>query len=365
MLKQEVLHLLDNNGKILYILLELGSLRFEEIVQVLSPMDPMHRSVKSDYKRNHMSRATIAKHLNYLKDDSHKFITIYAEIDPLTKRNIQKYAITETGKAYLMQLTRSERVSLQPHQFEIFYSKITAFFQQIGVDQELYLPRIIKMIARIDQTKFFDLPQTQELYYTLLYIFQNLLENSLGTLRIMYFDLPYFCQTYKISSIQIQYNLEKLLNPDIGFYRIPWHSDLFFHRHDLIGGMLFHLIRNELEGLIVERSLGINELQSFNKIADGILNTLEQLQLVKPSTCPDFKNVVVILLIDMAIELGFTQIEIAAYWKDLQKIGKTTEGIEYFKVIFGYSSSRERIHALNQAFKLLEKLTSPKREVMK
>lgn len=175
MINEDILRILDTNGKLLYLLLEEGSQRFEEIVETLNPFEKMKK-----YKPNpnsklpksqtqtaphtnpkvFMSRGTISKRLKYLKDPNRKYIEQISELDVTTNRTILKYQITATGKAFLTQLIRTEQVSVRPDQFEPIYAHITEFFQRIGVDPDLYLPQLIKMIARIDPAKLFQLPQT-------------------------------------------------------------------------------------------------------------------------------------------------------------------------------------------------------------
>ena len=45
MINPDVLRLLDNNGKLLYVLYEHGNLRFEEIVQLLCPTERLKKAV--------------------------------------------------------------------------------------------------------------------------------------------------------------------------------------------------------------------------------------------------------------------------------------------------------------------------------
>ncbi len=125
MLNEDVLRLLDNDGKLLYLLFEMGPQRFEEIVDFLNPFEKLEKSKspnsspskgkKTTQKKNpkyFMSRGTISKRLKYLKDPSRKFIDQFSEMDPLTNRNVQKYQITDKGKAFLTQLIKTEQISV-------------------------------------------------------------------------------------------------------------------------------------------------------------------------------------------------------------------------------------------------------------
>ena len=90
------------------------------------------------------------------------------------------------------------------------------------------------------------------LYFT---YFRTCLNFSFEGLK--YFDRESFIETYHLSDAQLTYNLEKIMKADLGFYRISWESDLFFQQDDLIGGVVFNLIRNAIEAEIVKRSLKI------------------------------------------------------------------------------------------------------------
>ncbi len=233
----------------------------------------------------------------------------------------------------------------------MMYAHITDFFQRIGIDQELYLPQIIKMIARIDPSKFFQLDQTDDTFYALFYLFQNMLEFSFEGLK--YFDRELFIETYHLSDAQLTYNLEKIMKADLGFYRISWESDLFFQQDDLIGGVVFNLIRNAIEAEIVKRSLKIPTESSIESIANEIGEKMIQLQLIRVVIKKAFIRFIEVLTIKFAIDRGFTRVDIAEYWPDLNKLLLDKEGIDITKEIFGVSTNFERIQAIEDAFRFL------------
>ena len=59
------------------------------------------------------------------------------------------------------------------------------------------------------------------------------------------------------------------------------------------------------------------------------------------------------LTIKFAIDRGFTRVDIAEYWPDLNKLLLDKEGIDITKEIFGVSTNFERIQAIEDAFRLL------------
>lgn len=375
MLNEDILRLLDNNGKLLYLLMEEGALRFEEIVQMLNPNEKLQRDLAKfkakpvpenqkniplkNKPRHFMSRGTIAKHLKYLRDPARKYITQESELDPQTQRNTLKYIITDIGKAYLTQLIKTEQMPVRPDQFGLFYQHITDFFMnKIGLEEDLYLPQVIAMVARIDQMRFFQLPQTDELFYALFYIFQNTLELSIGADKVKFLDKIRFCEISKLSKAQIDYNVEKILIADLGFCRFPWREndkmdevDLFIHRNDLIGAVIFNQIQNEIEREIVKRSIKLNEITLFQDMALKIIETLMQLRLIRPSLKDAIQFFIEILLINGSINRGFTRIDIAEYWPPLNALLRRPDGIDLTKKIFGRTTDFEKYQAIEKAMR--------------
>jgi hypothetical protein len=372
MLNDNITQLLDNNGILLYLLREKGQMRFNEIVNVLDPYEKLQgkpspkKSSKqtgvpgpiggltSKFKpRRLMSRGTINKRLKFLKNPIRHYVEQVSEMDSVTLRSIQKYQLTQTGRAHINQILRDEEISVRPDQFGIFYQSIMDFFQKRGFDQDLYLPRVINMIARIDSVKFFQLQQTDELMYTFLFIFQNMLEYRDEKLGLLFFELDKFCEHYSVSQVDIQYHLKKIKNAELGFYTLNWDDNLlFFQRNDIIGAVLFNLIKNALEVEIIKKSLHLKEDNTFDTVAKSITDRMIQLNLIRPRIEASFKLFVKSMLIVTAIERGLSRFDLVEFWPLFNDLLNSKNGITITEQLFGTRSEIEKIDIVQESFKL-------------
>jgi DNA-binding PadR family transcriptional regulator len=349
MIKRKILDLLGYDGKILYLLKEKGTMRFKELLAVCDPTDSGMREKKGIKL---MTRGTLGKYLKVLKKQEY-IIQIAGQEKDL--RTFSKYEITKSGIEHLQQILAineedipkaTEEEVVRPDYFQLFYNPITQFFQKIGVEQEQYLPQLIRMVARIKPQYFFKLPQSDEFYYTLFYLYQNMLEFSLGKARFFFLGLDAFCDTYGVTKIQVQYHLEKLLNEDLGFYQINWEQPLFFQREDLIGGILLNLIQNELEADIVKKSLKLPDRADFHYMAENIIQQLIDLKLLWHGIRDAFQIFTEALLILKAIQRGYTRLDFMEDWPPFRRMLTTTQGIELSKKIFSALSEYKKLDLL-------------------
>ncbi len=381
MINEDLLSILDNDGKLLYALKVAGPLRFEEIVSIMNPYEkyqlenPIKNAQKSKnkenkkgnsslgrskslgYRRKHfMSRGTISRHLKSLKQPNINYITQVSQLERNTLRNVQKYTLTPRGRGFINQLIKQEEPSVRPDLFGMIYRKITDFFKSRGFEESLYLPRIINMIARIDQAKFFKLPQTDEMYYTWLFIFQNTLEYSIDSDNLLYFELDNFSQTYKVSKIQILANLEKILEAELGYYRMKWKEDmLFFQKEDQFGVLLFNLIQNAIESEIIKTTLELGNRETFQRLALAISERLINLRFLRPHLKKSAQKLVFALLVLAALNRGLNRTDLIDYWPEFNDLLSFPRGIELSKTIFGITTEFRKIQAVEDA---MEKVNS-------
>ena len=361
MIREDVLKFLDNPGKLLYLLREEGSMQFKDFISILNPYESYNKEVPATSPHNvpkwkkgsvrplqFMSRGTIAKHLRDLKAPRLGYITQLAEYEEVKDRTVMKYTLTPQGQMYINSILKEEESPVRPDQFGLIYNSITSFFQERGLDEETNLPRIITMIARIDQAKFFKLPQTSDLFNTLFYIFQNMLEFSLDEGKLYFINLDIFCEAYNLSKIAILYNLELILKAELGFYRVPWENQLFFQKRDLIGGVLFNLIQNALEPELIRKSLCITPAPTFSSMAETIGKRLVQLQLIRPQLQLAFQVLGESLLIVTGLDRGFTRMDIADYWPPFHDLLQDKNGLDFTKKLFRPISEYEKITLLQK-----------------
>lgn len=337
LIKRKILDLLDYDGKILYLLKEKGTMRFKDLVLICDPTE----GGSSDKKgMKLMTRGTLGKYLKILKKQAYISQIVFQEND---FRSHSKYEITKSGSEHLQQIlaineedlsSDKDTETVRPDYFQLFYNPITVFFQKIGVEQEQYLPQLIRMIARINPQFFFKLPQSDEFYYMLFYLYQNMLEFSIGKARFFFIGLDAFCDTYGVTKIQVQYHMEKLLEQDLGFYLIKWEHALFFQRDDLIGGILFNLIQNELEADIVKKSLKLPDRADFHYMAENIVQQMLDLKLLWHGIREAFQIFTEALLILKAIQRGYTRLDFMEDWPPFRRMLTSTQGIELSKNIF-------------------------------
>ena len=369
MINEDILNLLDNDGKLLYVLKMLGPLRFEEIVNVMNPYETFQeerqkkrgRKPKNVEKedlwkgglghrsRHQMSRGTVSRHLKRLKDPNINYVTQISELDQETMRNVQKYTLTPRGRGFINKIIKEEDSPVRPDLYGMIYHKITEFYKERGFEKQTTLTDIINMIGRIDQEKFFRLPQTDDMYNTLFFIFQNMLEKSINKDSLSFFELDNFSQTYNVSKKQIEANLEKILEADLGYYQIDWENTyLFFQKKDPIGSIIFSYIQNSIESEIIKRSLDVKNLRDFKDIAKDVSENLVDSNLIRPHLQLYLQRFLNCLLILYTIDRGLTRTELVEFWPEFKKLLSKKEGIDLSITIFGPATEYRKLEELTK-----------------
>jgi DNA-binding PadR family transcriptional regulator len=370
-IQRRILDLLNYDGKLLYILKEKGGLRYDELMKVCDPTEKSPK--KSKYKL--MTRGTMNKYLKSLK--SNGYVQTSQAVDS-QYTTITKYEITAAGQEFLRQKLSMDQPedsallakTVSPNYFELFYEPITKFFRKINLEETQVLPGLIRMVARIDPNKFMVLPQSNDFYYTFLYIYHNMLEFSLGTDQLLYFGLLPFCEFYNASQSEIEHYVNMLLKLDVGFYAVRWkhsipisvHENnpnspnpaqyvedlLFFQRDDLIGAVVFNLIQNALEEEVVKRSFEDQQPTDFKDHARQITERLISLNLIRSGLRAAFELLIEALCVLRAIARGFTPIDLPNNWQIYRDFGNSSKRADLTNLIFGSGGEYEKLLSLEE-----------------
>jgi len=308
----------QNDLRILYLLRNLGPLRFTNIIEYSG----LSRSTVSKYIKFHVSKNNIEK-----------------EIYRNPSKNIQeqRYFITDLGTEKLGE-------DYVGHDESIYFSEINDlisnlselknFYKEISVAESI-ITDITRNIVNMGEN-YFLIEQNRDLYLTLFYIYNN----SVLT-RDFKFEITEFCKHYNVKKLRIDFYVDRLLSSDLGLYMFSRGEDkFFFHREDVLGVTTIRLIKDNLINEIVKLNIAKEKMISdldLDNLAEEITEKLLKMELIWDinedqeisGIKEPFEMLVEKMIIKYALEMGISKaslMDIALQSKKLLKAegGKNT-----------------------------------------
>jgi hypothetical protein len=297
--------------RILYLLRNLGPLRFTNIIECSS----LSRSTVSKYIKFHISKNNIEKR-------------IYR--NPSKNIQEQRYFITDLGIEKLGEDYISYDESIYFGEINDLISNLSelkSFYKEISVAESI-ITDITRNIINMGEN-YFLIEQNRDLYLTLFYIYNN----SVLT-RDFKFEITEFCKHYNVKKLRIDFYVDRLLSSDLGLYMFSRGEDrFFFHREDVLGVTTIRLIKDNLINQIVELSIAEENMISdldLDKLAETITNNLLEMELIWDvnesqgisGIKEPFEMLVEKMIIKIALEMGIPKtslMDIALQSKKLLK----------------------------------------------
>ena len=251
----------QNDLRILYLLRNLGPLRFTTIIEYSG----LSRSTVSKYIKFHLSKNKIEK-------------KIYR--NPSKNIQEQRYFITDLGTEKLGEDYASYDESFyysEIHDLISNLSELKTFYKEISVADSI-ITDITRNIINMG-ANYFLIEQNRDLYLTLFYLYNN----SVLT-RDFKFEISEFCKHYNVKKIRIDFYVDRLLSSDLGLYMFSRGEDkFFFHRDDVLGVTSIRLIKNNLINEIVELNISKEKMISdldLDNLAEEITEKLLKMELI-------------------------------------------------------------------------------------
>ena len=251
----------QNDLRILYLLRNLGALRFTNIIEYSG----LSRSTVSKYIKFHVSKNNIEK-------------KIYK--NPSKNIQEQRYFITDLGTEKLGKDYISNDESIYFSEINDLISNLSElknFYKEISVAESI-ITDITRNIINMGEN-YFLIEQNRDLYLTLFYIYNN----SVLT-RDFKFEITEFCKHYIVKKLRIDFYVDRLLSSDLGLYMFSRGEDkFFFHREDVLGVTAIRLIKDNLINEIVELSIAEEKMISdldLDKLAEDITEKLLEMELI-------------------------------------------------------------------------------------
>jgi len=251
----------QNDLRILYLLRNLGALRFTNIIEYSG----LSRSTVSKYIKFHVSKNNIEK-------------KIYK--NPSKNIQEQRYFITDLGTEKLGKDYISNDESIYFSEINDLISNLSElknFYKEISVAESI-ITDITRNIINMGEN-YFLIEQNRDLYLTLFYIYNN----SVLT-RDFKFEITEFCKHYIVKKLRIDFYVDRLLSSDLGLYMFSRGEDkFFFHREDVLGVTTIRLIKDNLINEIVELSIAEEKMISdldLDKLAEDITEKLLEMELI-------------------------------------------------------------------------------------
>jgi DNA-binding MarR family transcriptional regulator len=299
----------DNKNRLLFILRNFGPQRFTSIL-----------------KYSQLSRSTVSNHLSFHQKNGN------VEKRLVTDKNSNKkymcYVITDKG---IDELGESP-LKLKDEVFIINELKnnvsklerLIEFYKEINVEDQ-FIIHIIRIISKIGDN-FFTLQQDRDLFLSLFYIFYNsILGQGRLASKYWHFDeissqkfsgyklnIDQFCELFSIPREAIDYlACYKLIKKDFGFFLVKrGENDFFFHEEDLLGTTTKRLIKDRLIDEIINLQEGVyEEIYDLDVMAEEISTQLKEMGLIWEGIQEQFRLLVLNLIINNAIDMGFLEIE--------------------------------------------------------
>ena len=251
----------QNDIRILYLLRNLGPLRFTNIIEYSG----LSRSTVSKYIKFHTSKNNVEKR-------------IYR--NPSKNIQEQRYFITDLGTEKLGEENIGYDESIYFSEINDLISNLSElknFYKEISVEESI-ITDITRNIINMGENYFF-IEQNRDLYLTLFYIFNN----SVLT-RDFKFEITEFCKHYNVKKLRIDFYVDRLLSSDLGVYMFSRGEDrFFFHREDVLGVTTIRLIKDNLINEIVELSITEDNMISdldLDKLSEDIIKKLLEMELI-------------------------------------------------------------------------------------
>ncbi len=251
----------QNDMRILYLLRNLGPLRFTNIIEYSG----LSRSTVSKYIKFHLSKNNIEK-----------------KIFRNSSKNLQeqRYFITDLGTEKLGEDYISYDESIYFSEINDLISNLSelkTFYKEISVADSI-ITDISRNIINMGEN-YFLIEQNRDLYLTLFYIYNN----SVLT-RDFKFEITEFCKHYNVKKLRIDFYVDRLLSSDLGLYMFSRGEDkFFFHREDVLGVTTIRLIKDNLINEIIEVSIAEEKMISdldLDRLAEEITEKLLGMELI-------------------------------------------------------------------------------------
>ena len=245
----------QNELRILYLLRNLGPLRFTNIIEYSG----LSRSTVSKYIKFHISKNNVEKR-------------IYR--NPSKNIQEQRYFITDLGTEKLGEENIGYDESIYFSEISDLISNLSElknFYKEISVAESI-ITDITRNIINMGENYFF-IEQNRDLYLTLFYIYNN----SVLT-RDFKFEITEFCKHYNVKKLRIDFYVDRLMSSDLGLYMFSRGEDrFFFHREDVLGVSTIRLIKDNLINEIVELNIAEEKMISdldLDQLAEDIVENL-------------------------------------------------------------------------------------------
>lgn len=310
-IKSDVLNIakdMENDIKILYIIRNLGPQRFTDLVENCD-----------------ISKSTVSKYLKLNLEKNNIEKKLYS--DKTTDGDEIRYFIKEKGIELLNQDTTNEtetgKIYNQVNDMITKLQDLIEFYKDIGVEESIRF-EILKLLINIGD-KFFTLNQCRELYLALFYIINY---NSILTPDYkLYIDQ--FCEVYDVKKLHIEYQIDKIMSSDIGFYKFIRGKDVFFfHEQDILGTTTLRLIKDRLLKEIIHiYTLGQRKIYDFDEMAEEIAEQLEKMKLIWFGIREEFIMLIERLIIKKAIEMGVPKTFLMDIVVQSEKLSRTKKDI--------------------------------------
>jgi len=296
---------LDNEKRILFILKNLGPLRFKDLGNYCK----LSRSTISKYLKLHLEQKNIEKNVFLTEEGAQEvryFITKRGE-ERLREENIEN-----DGELFFINKLRDNLEKL---------SDLKDFYKEIGVDDSIIF-QIINIVLKIGD-RFFELPQNRDLYLTLFYIINY---NSILTPDYK-LNLKQFCEVYDVDEVEIQYFIRKIMSNNLGFFMFVRGNDVFFfHEKDLLGTITLRLVEDHLiEEIIYRDMIGPKEIYDLDKEAEKITEKIKKMGLIWEAVREQFEILIKKLIIKKAVDMGISRSDLTDIVIQSEKISESPE----------------------------------------
>ncbi|MHA1803961.1 MAG: ArsR family transcriptional regulator [Promethearchaeota archaeon] len=306
----------DNEIKILFLLKNLGPLRFTDLIE----HSGLSRSTVSKYLKININKNCVEKNLFFDKSAN-------------TKE--QRYFITQMG------LERLNDLSPERAGFVLFnevntrisqLSELIDFYEKIGIEDSIIL-EILQIVLKIGDN-FFLMEQNKDLYLTLFYIFLNSVSTPDYKLEI-----HEFCRLYSVKKVRIDFYIDKIMSNQLGFYMFTRYNEgegrqsfqdiFFFHEEDIIGTTTLRLIKDKLLSEMLHVNLsGYKPFYDLDEIAEEIASKLIKMALIWERIKEPFEMLIEKIFIKTAVDAGFSKPFLMDMVIQSEKILKSREGME-------------------------------------
>ncbi len=299
----------DNKNRLLFILRNFGPQRFTSILKY----SQLSRSTVSNHLSFHQKNGNVEKRLVTDKNSNKKYMCYVITdkgIDELGERPLKL-----KDEVFIINELKNNVSKLE---------RLIEFYKEINVEDQ-FIIHIIRIISKIGDN-FFTLQQDRDLFLSLFYIFYNsILGQGRLASKYWHFDeistqkfsgyklnINQFCELFNIPREAIDYlACYKLIKKEFGFFLVKrGENDFFFHDEDLLGTTTKRLIKDRLIDEIINLQEGVyEEIYDLDVMSEEISTQLKEMGLIWEGIQEQFQLLVLNLIINSAIEMGFLEIE--------------------------------------------------------